>query len=110
MNTQQLMFQLGAVSATLRAPMFDALAKDGKISKGEIDSTRERLKDIVSSLHSTPASKIEAMLEKYGAQLTEHFQRFESHWAGNYLAALQEAQIMLGFMTTILAKSGIKEA
>jgi hypothetical protein len=110
MNSQQLMFQLGAVSGTLRAPMFDALAKDGKISKGEIDSTRERLKDIVISLQSTPANKIEAMLEKYGAQLTEHFQHFESQWVGNHLAAFQEAQLMLGFMTSILAKSGIKEA
>jgi hypothetical protein len=27
-----------------------------------------------------------------------------------YLAAIQEAQIVLGFMTSILAKSGIKEA
>ena len=110
MNSQQLMFQLGAVSGTLRAPMFDALAKDGKITKGELDSTRERLKDIVSSLHSTPPNKIEAMLEQHGAQLTEHFKKFESEWIGHYLAAFQDAQIMLGFMTTILAKSGIKEA
>src|SRR4029077_2329683 len=110
MNTQQLMFQLGAVSSTLKAPMFDALAKDGKITKGEIDSTRERLKDIVTALHKTPFNKIEAMLAEYGAQLNEHFQNFESVWIRDYSAGLHEAQIMLGFMTSILAKSGIKEA
>jgi hypothetical protein len=109
MNSQQLMFQLGAVSSTLRAPMFDALAKGGKITKGEIDNTRERLKDIVTTLNATPFNKIEAMLAQYGAQLNEHFQKFESQWIRDYSAGLQEAQIMLGFMTTILAKSGIKE-
>ena len=110
MNSQQLMFQLGAVSSTLRAPMFDALAKDGKISKGEIDNTRERLKDIVTTLNKTTFTKIEAMLAEYGAQLNEHFEKFESAWIRDHLAGLQEAQIMLGFMTSILAKSGIKEA
>jgi hypothetical protein len=89
--------------------MFDALAKDGKITKGEIDNTRERLKGIVTTLDETTFNKIEAMLAQYVAQLNEHFEKFESLWAGDYLAALQEAQIMLGFMTSILAKSGIRE-
>jgi DNA anti-recombination protein RmuC len=110
MNSQELMFRLGAVSSTLQAPMFDALAKDGKITKGEIDSTRERLKDIVTTLNKTTFNKIEAMLAQYGAQLDEHFEKFESVWTRDYSAALQEVQIMLGFMTSILAKSGIKEA
>ena len=110
MNSHQLMFELGAVSSTLKAPMFDALAKDGKISKGEIDSTREGLKDIVATLNRTPFNKIEAMLAQYGAQLNEHFEKFEAAWIRDYSAGFHEAQIMLGFMTSILAKSGIKEA
>jgi hypothetical protein len=110
MNTQELMFRLGVVSVTLGAPMFDALAKDGKISKGEIDNTRERLKDIVTLLNKTTLSKIEEMLAQYGDQLEEHYGKFESRWVRDHAAGLQEAQIMLGFMTTILAKSGIKEA
>jgi len=110
MTSQELMFRLGAVSGTLKAPMFDALAKDGKITKGEIDSTRERLKDLVTSLNKAALHKIEAMLAEYGAQLDEHFRKFESVWIRDNSAGLQEAQIMLGFMTSILAKSGIKEA
>src|SRR5947207_9342224 len=110
MNSQQFMFELGAVSITLKAPMFDALAKDGKITKGEIDNTRERLKDIVTTLNKTPFNKIEAMVSQYGAQLDTHFRKFESVWVRDHLAGFHEAQIMLGFVTSILAKSGIKEA
>jgi hypothetical protein len=60
--------------------------------------------------YSAGQAQIEAMLAQYGAQLNEHFEKFESHWVRDHLAGLQEVQIMLGFMTTILAKSGIKEA
>ncbi len=88
----------------------DTFVKDGKITQAELTSTRERSKDIINTLKNAPANKIEALVAQYNAELTKHLDKFNAEWTNDYLSAFQDAQIMLGFVTSILAKAGIKEA
>jgi hypothetical protein len=109
MNSQGLIFVLGGVSSVLSLPFYDTLVKDGKLTQAELDSTRERFKDVIDTLKKAPANKIEALVAQYNAELTEHLDKFNQEWTTNYLAAFQDAEIMLGFVISILGKAGIRE-
>ena len=111
MTHQEFMFALGGVG-DLRSPMFDRLVKDGKITQGELASTREGLKDVENTLKNTPSNKVEELVSLYGTELTEHFRKFaeETSKNSNFLAAFHDAQLMLGFLSSIMVKAGIREA
>ena len=110
MNHQEFMFVLGG-AGNLNSPMFDKLVIDKAITQAELASTREGLKDVVNTLKYTPSNKIEALVAEYGSELTKHFRKFaeETSTKSNFLAAFHDAQIMLGFLTSILVKAGIRE-
>ena len=110
MNHQEFMFVLGG-AGNLNSPMFDKLVIDKAITQAELASTREGLKDVVNTLKYTPSNKIEALVAEYGSELAKHFRKFseETSTKSNFLAAFHDAQIMLGFLTSILAKARIRE-
>lgn len=101
---------LGGVSAVLSFPFYEDLVKNKQITKAEFDSTTERAKDLVETLKRVPANKLDALVATYDEQLTEHAAEFNAEWPSNYLAAFKDAEILLGFVTSILAKAGIDEA
>jgi hypothetical protein len=109
MNAAGLTFVLNGVSSVLTMPMFQTLVTSGQISQGELDGTRSDLAAVVSTLRNTPGDKIEAMVDQYNDELTQYLDKFDSEWTQDYLSAFRDAQIMAGYVTTIMAKSGLSE-
>jgi hypothetical protein len=109
MNAAGLTFVLNGVASVLTMPMFQTLVSDGSVGQGELDGTRKNLAAVVKTLQNTPGEKIEAMVAQYNDELTEHLDKFNSEWTQDYLSAFRDAQTMAGFVTTIMAKSGLKE-
>ena len=60
-------------------------------------------------MKNTPGNKIEAMVDEFNDDLTAHLNSFNSEWGTDLLAAFRDAQIMMGYVTTIMAKSGLSE-
>ena len=109
MNAAGLTFILNGVSSVLTMPMFQTLVTNGSISQGELDGTRSDLAAVVKTLQNTPGEKIEAMVDQYNDELTAHMEKFDSEWTQDYLSAFRDAQMLAGYVTTIMAKSGLKE-
>lgn len=109
MNAAGLTFVLSGVSAVLGMPMYQSLVTNGSISQNELDSTRRDLSAVITTLKSTPSEKIEAMVDNYNDELTEHLNKFNAEGYLDYLAGFRDAQIMAGYVTTIMAKSGLHE-
>ena len=107
MNAAGMIVVLTEVSSALGMPHFQALVTDGSISKGEFEGTRGNLAAILATLKKTPPEKIEAMVAQYDAQLSDHLNKFDAEWGKDTLADFRDAQIMAGFVTTIMAKSGL---
>jgi hypothetical protein len=108
MNAAGMIVVLTEVSGALGMPHFQSLVIDGSISKDEFDGTRGNLAAILATLKKAPPDKIEAMVAKYDEQLTEHLNKFNAEWGKNTLGDFKDAQIMAGYVTMIMAKSGIK--
>lgn len=109
MNAAGLTFILSGVSAVLTMPMFQTLVTSGQISQGEFDGTRGDLAAAIATLKNTPGDKIEAMVDQYNDELSQYTSQFDSEWATDYLAAFRDAQTLSGYVTTIMAKSGLHE-
>ena len=109
MNAAGMTFVLGGVSAVLGMPFFQSLVTNGDISQGELDGTRSDLSAVIATLKNTPSAKIEAMVDQYTDELTAHLNNFNSEWGQDELSAFRDAQIMAGYVTTIMAKSGLEE-
>lgn len=89
--------------------MFQTLVTSGQISQGEFDGTRSDLAAAIATLKNTPGDKIEALVDQYNDQLTQYSDQFDSEWTTDYLTAFRDAQTMAGFVTTIMAESGLHE-
>ena len=109
MNAAGLTFVLNGVSSVLGMPMFQTLVTNGSVSQGEFDGTRQDLAAVIATLQNTPGDKIEAMVDQYNDELTDHLEKFDAEWTQDYLSAFRDAQIMVGFVTTIMAKSGLRD-
>lgn len=109
MNALGMTFVLSGVSAVLGMPFYQSLVTDGKVSKDEFDGTRSNLSAIITTLKNTPPDKIEALVSQYNDDLTAHLDKFNSEWAQDMLGGFRDAQIMIGYVTTIMAKSGLKD-
>jgi hypothetical protein len=59
-------------------------------------------------LRKTPLDKVEAMVAEYNDQLTEHSDKYSAARGKGILGGFKHAQIIAGYITTILAKSGLK--
>ncbi|MDQ1524472.1 MAG: hypothetical protein QOG00_1570 [Pyrinomonadaceae bacterium] len=109
MNAAGVIFVLHGVSGALGMPHFQSLVSDGSISQGEFDGTRSNLESALTTLKKTPREKFEALVAQYDEQLTEHLNKFNAEWGENFLGNFREAQVMAGFVATIMAKAGLKE-
>ena len=100
---------MGSVSATLKNPSFQSLVTDGSISQGELDGTRSDLAAVYATLNKTPRDKIEAMVAQFNEQIMGQLDKIVDGWGSDTLGAFQQAQILAGYVTTIMAKSGLRE-
>jgi hypothetical protein len=108
-NAAGMTFVLGGVSAVLGMPFFESLVTNGSIGQDELDGTRSDLSSVIATLKNTPSAKIEAMVDEFNDELTAHLDKFNSEWGQDELGAFRDAQIMAGYVTTIMAKSGLSE-
>lgn len=109
MNAAGMTFVLAGVSATLGMPFFQSLVTDGSIRQDELDGTRKDLSATIQTLKNTPPDKIEAMVAEYDEQLTAHLSNFNAGWGQDLLGGFREAQIMVGYVTSVMAKSGLRK-
>ena len=100
---------LNEVSSALGMPYYQSLIKDGTISQGEFDGTRKNIAVALAALQNTPHEKIEALVAENNDKLTAHMDNFSAKEQTDFLTGFREAQVMAGFVTTILAKAGIRE-
>jgi hypothetical protein len=108
MNAKGLPVMLQGVLATLEmASIYQKLVTDRKISQDELDGTRHNLKATIATLKHTPEKKIEALVARHDAHLTETLHKFQALDAGHLIEKFRLAQIMQGFAATIMAKAGI---
>jgi hypothetical protein len=108
MNAAGMIVVLGGVSGALGRPFFQSLVTDGSISQSELDGTRSNLAAVLATLKNAPPDKIEAIVAQYDDQLSEHLDKFNAGWEQNPLGGFRNAQIMEGYVTMIMAKSGLK--
>ena len=108
MNEQGLAVILSGVSARLHMAFYEDLVTKHHIKQDELDGTRKMAASVVATLKKTPHDKIESLVAKFDAQLTKHNATFNQKDA-DPLGALHEAQTMLGLISTIFAKAGIRE-
>ena len=110
MNAAGLTFVLTGVVGALKHPFSEKLVTDGTISRNEFDGTVANLDAVLTTLRKTPHPAIEKMVAEYNDELTEHLSKFDAEWITNdLLAAFRDAQNLAGFITTIMAKSGLTE-
>ncbi|MGC2237089.1 MAG: hypothetical protein WA584_13060 [Pyrinomonadaceae bacterium] len=109
MNAAGMTFVLTGVYSVLQMPFYQSIVTNGSVSQSEFDGTAKDLNSIITTLKNTPGDKIEAMVEQYNNELTNHLNNFNSGWGSDLLAAFREAQTMVGFVTSVMAKSGISD-
>ncbi|HEX8564030.1 MAG TPA: hypothetical protein VF648_00075 [Pyrinomonadaceae bacterium] len=109
MNAAGMTFVLGGVYSVLQMPFFQSIVTNGSVSQDEFSGTLSDLGAVITTLKNTPGSKIEAMVDQFNDELTAHLDSFNSEWGSDLLAAFRDAQIMMGYVTTIMAKSGLSE-
>jgi hypothetical protein len=96
---------LSGVSDSLNSHFFDNLKG---IKADELAGTRSDAAALVKLLRKTPGKKIEAMVAKHDTVLTAALSKFQKEWQGDTLKGFRDAQIMLGHVTTVVSKSGLK--
>lgn len=109
MNAAGFVFMINGVSGALQMPYYQSLVADGSISRDEFDGTSHNLAAVVSTLKKTPLEKIEAMVAQYDEDLTAYLNKFNAVEQVDFLSGFRLAQVMAGYVTTIMAKSGLKE-
>jgi hypothetical protein len=109
MNAAGLTFVLGGVVAAMKHPSFEKVVTDGKISQDEFHGTTGNLDAVLTTLRKTPYPAIEKMVAQYDDELSEHVSKFYGEWTTDLLTAFRDAQNLAGYVTTIMAKSGLRE-
>ncbi|HKC62523.1 MAG TPA: hypothetical protein VKB86_02745 [Pyrinomonadaceae bacterium] len=109
MNAKGLPVMLQGVLAGLEMAFYQNLVTNRSISQSELDGTRHNLSAVIATLKNTPEEKIEALVAQYDKYLTEHLHKFQALKSADTLSKFKHAQIIAGYVTTIMAKSGLKE-
>lgn len=89
-------------------PDFQSIITDGSVRQDEFDGTRHKLSAIIATLKNTPAEKIEALVAQYDEELTLYLDKFNTKTHEHALDSFRNAQIMIGYVTTIMTKSGLR--
>ncbi|HLL73414.1 MAG TPA: hypothetical protein VK363_18385 [Pyrinomonadaceae bacterium] len=108
MNAAGMIFALTGVSAVLNMPFYQSLVTDGKVSQEELDGTRHNISSAIATLKNTPTEKLEALVAQNDEELTAYLNKFNAIGQEDLLGGLRNAQIMAGYVTTIMSKSGIR--
>lgn len=108
MNAAGLTFVLTGVSAALGMPNFQSIVNDGSVRQDEFEGTRRELSAIIAILKRTPPEKIEALVAQYDEDLTSYLNKFNTKTHEHALDSFRNAQIMVGYVTTIMTKSGLR--
>ncbi len=109
MNAKGLPVMLQGVLAGLEMAFYQTLITDGSVSQGEFDGTLHNLRAAIATLKNTPEEKIEALVAEYDEDLTEHLQKIKTTGQADLLNNFKHAQVMAGYVTTIMAKAGLRE-
>lgn len=109
MNAAGLNAILIGVSGKLSMPHFDTLVTDGKIKQDELDGTRKMVTATMAVLQKTPHDKIEALVAHYDEQLSHHLDNFNAKGYLDLQGSLQDAQLLMGFVSAIFTKARIRE-
>jgi hypothetical protein len=107
-NAAGLTFMLAGVSAVLGMPDFQSVVNDGIVSQDEFEGTRRQLSAIIATLKNTPPEKIEALVAQYDEELTAHLDKFNTKTHEHAPDSFRNAQIMIGYVTTIMTKSSLR--
>ena len=107
MNAAGLTVILAGVIARLKMAFYESLVTNGSVSKDEFEGTLGNLISVEATLKKTPGPKIEAMVDRYDAELTSYLKKLDGEWASNSLQGFRDAQAMAGYVVTIMGKSGI---
>jgi hypothetical protein len=107
-NAAGLTFSLQGVAAALGMPGYEPTATDGTVSQDEFEGTRRQLSAVIETLKNTPPEKIEALVAQYDEELTSHLGKFNTKTHEHALDSFRNAQIMIGYVTTIMTKSGLR--
>lgn len=86
---------------------FDKLTNEG-VSAAELNGTRQQARSLANAISATPSEKIETLVAHYDEQLTNANQTFQASWQMNQLQGFRDAQIMIGFVASLLNKAGIR--
>lgn len=109
MNAAGLTFVLGGISSVLGMSFFQAEVVAGGVSQEEFTGTQSDLAAVIVTLKNTSGDKIEKMVDQFNDELTAHSNSFDSEWTSAPVSAFRDAQVMAGYVTTIMAKSGLSE-
>lgn len=108
MNAAGMIFSLHGVSSALEMPFYQSLVTGGSVSQNELDGMRHNITAVIAALKNTPAEKIEALVAEYNEDLTAYMNKFNAINQTDYLSGFRFAQIIVGYVTTIMAKAGIR--
>ena len=100
---------LEGVVRGMKMPHFRRAAIGGGVSEGEFDGTLANLAAVEHTLTTVPHEKLEAMVAHFNQQLTAHVDKFHKDSDQHAMQAFREAQLLAGFITTVMAKSGLHE-
>jgi hypothetical protein len=108
MNAAGLKVTIAHVASTIEQPIFfDKLTNEG-VSAAELNGTRHEARSLANALNTTPSEKIEALVAHYDDQLTHALNNFQGGWQMNQLQGFRDAQVMIGFVTSLCNKAGIR--
>jgi hypothetical protein len=108
MNALGLNAVLMQITANLGMPFYQSIVTNGSVSQDEFDGTRNNISAARAILHNTHAEKIEALVAECDEELTAYLNKFNAIGQEDFLGGFRIAQIMAGYVTTIMAKAGIK--
>jgi hypothetical protein len=108
MNAAGLKVTIAHVASIINSSIyFDKLTSEG-VSAAELKGTRQDATALAKALATTPSEKIEALVTRFNGQLTHALNNFMGDWQMNQLKGFRDAQIMIGFVTSLCNKAGIR--
>ena len=106
MDASGMIVVLSEASRVLSRPSFQSLVANRQIRQDELSSTGDFFTAAIGALRNSPSDKVQAMFDKYNDELTGYLNDLNIH--GNTLDSFRNAQIMVGNLSTIMAKSGLR--
>src|SRR5258706_9250843 len=109
MNAAGLVVTLHGVSAGLKmTAWFEGIVTSGKVKKDELDGAVQMAQALATDVRNAATAKLEPLVAHYNHLLTKHSDSFHAKKGHDPIGALREAQMMLGYVTTILMKAHIR--